>query len=413
MPLMTPQDQQDQSGPFGGAAGSTLQSVTQPQPDLPLEQPQQQQQPDPAEQLKASLYQRYHQLETPPASGGPVRQLLQNFFADTGKFFMGDTKAHEQQRVLNQIDQVSNAQSLDQFRKAQASQYEDVMVPGPDGTPVPITKKNLPAWIASVQRSKTAENVANINAASRENIADTNAQAKKDLSGLSGIPITPDLAKQYGLPDAFVGKTMKLSDATAATNAQSKALLTKAIVQRTNLAQASFDRDTFGTVFGKDIPTSLVDTNGNTMGWKSPAMPTSSIKTQGQQSEDLSKLFQGIKGDIDKADAAGLLGPGAGRINEIMVGRVGADNPEFARLRTLMSMVASGALKAHFGARGGQQIFEDFKNKLDSGKMTAGDMKAALGGFQTFFDTYSQRVRTAGQPKVENWVRVNGKLVKQ
>lgn len=391
---------------------SQWQSVSQPAPDLPLEQPQQQ--ADPLDSIKASLAQRYQQLQPKPASGGPVRQLLQNFFADTGKFFMGDQRAHQQEQVLRDLTTVSNVQGLDQWRKAQSDQFEMVDVPLPNGTTGQLPKKFIGQWMAAQQGNQLKRDLAAQSLESKETIANNAIQAKKDLTGLTGTPITQELATKYGLPADFIGKIMKLSDAAGAQNAQSRQAMAKAIVQRTNLAQATFDRDTFGTVFGKDVPSSLVDIEGNTIGWKSPSSPTSSIKTQAQQSQDLTKLFTGIRQEIDKAEAAGMLGPGPGRVNEIMTGRVGADNPEFAKLRVLMSMSASGALKAHFGARGATQIYDEFKNKLDAGKMTAGDLKGAMSGFQTFFDEYAKRAQTAGSKgKTENWVRVNGKLVKQ
>lgn len=165
---------------------------------------------------------------------------------------------------------------------------------------------------------------------------------------------------------------------------------------RLSLAQQAFDRDTFGTLFGKSIPSSLVDDSGETIGWKSPSAPTASTKTMGQQAQDLNKLFTDVRSEVAKLGKAGKLGPIAGRINEVMTGKVGADDPDFAYLRTLGSLTLSGALRAHFGARGGGQMFDKFKSDFDTGKMTSGNLLASLDGFQKFMNQYAQRVKTAG-----------------
>src|SRR5207247_3242851 len=120
---------------------------------------------------------------------------------------------------------------------------------------------------------------------------------------------------------------------------------------RLSLSQKTFERDTFGTIFGKAIPSSLVDENQNVIGWKSPSAPTTSTKQMGQQAQDLSTLFTKVNEKVKQLQAQGKLGPMAGRVSEFMTGRVGADDPDFAELRALGSLTASGALRAHFGAR--------------------------------------------------------------
>jgi hypothetical protein len=166
-----------------------------------------------------------------------------------------------------------------------------------------------------------------------------------------------------------------------------------------SLAQASFERDTFGQLFGplaNKYPSlvSLTDESGNALGWKSPAAPTSSIKTQAQQAADLSQLFKKVNAELVNANQMGLLGPGAGRLNDFLTGKIGADNTEFAEVRALGSLTASGMLKAHFGARGGQQMYGHFEDLFNTGKMTLGDLQGAMRGFGTFMDQYASRVKT-------------------
>jgi len=236
-----------------------------------------------------------------------------------------------------------------------------------------------------------------------------------DGKPITGIPKPVDIKKQLqnGVVDAMnkgngpeaerLMMQLKAIDPLGWQNAQSRQAMAGASVSRANtaagqldLARQSFERDTFGTLFGKDIPSSLVDEAGNTLGWKSPSAPTSSVKQQAQQSQDLVSLSKSVRDEIAKAQANGSLGPYSGRISELMTGKVGADDPQFAKLRTLGAMYLTGAMKAHFGARGGQQMYDHFKALMDTGKMTEGDLLGAMDGFETFFGQYAKRVQSAG-----------------
>lgn len=251
------------------------------------------------------------------------------------------------------------------------------------------------------------------------------------------VLVTPEIAEQYTIPQQLIGQQIPLNQFTQferggaaqwtiAQGAQGPALVRKGTGQakdlglgnphqvandiaagRLKLSQQMFERDTFGTLFGKDIPSSLVDINGNTLGWKSPAMPVQSIKQQAQQAQDMLTLFKSVEKEIQSAKGAGKLGPLAGRLNEYMTGRVGADDPQFAKLRALGSLTASGMLKAHFGARGGQEMYKHFEDLFNTGRMTPDDLVGAMDGFKTFMTTYADRVRTAGDkshPLVEDLI---------
>lgn len=245
--------------------------------------------------------------------------------------------------------------------------------------------------------------------------------------GMKGVvTVTPEMQQEMKLPQEMVGKQAKLTDLsswmrgeastiTAVQGAKGPALGSKlqgpgsfkdlglgspaenAIARaKLQIQQNQFDRDTFGTLYGKAIPSSLIDDQGNALGWKSPAAPTSSIKTQAQQASDLSQLFGKVRAKLAEANKAGKLGPTSGRVNEFMTGTIGADDPMFSEVRALGSLTASGMLKAHFGARGGQQMYDHFEALFNTGKMTYGDLDAAMKGFQLFMDQYASRVKTAG-----------------
>lgn len=166
---------------------------------------------DPAEKVKAALLNRYQSNQIPPASGGPIRRFLQNFFSGGGEALMHasgvETPRQAQERDLNDYEKIANTQSLDQFRQAQSSQYEDVMVPGPDGTPVPMAKKNVPAWFAAQARAQATTDAAthktiNVPGVGAFNWDDT--QGKYLPIGGAQIPqhqLAPGEAKAMGFPE--------------------------------------------------------------------------------------------------------------------------------------------------------------------------------------------------------------------
>ena len=86
------------------------------------------------------------------------------------------------------------------------------------------------------------------------------------------------------------------------------------------------------------------------------------------------------------------LGPIMGRINEVFAGTIGAGDPDFAEFRTMGSLIASGALKAHFGAKGAGAIYDKFVGLINTGKMTPETLSASLGEMNKVMGRYSQEV---------------------
>lgn len=312
---MTPQPDQ---GQFGGDPGSTLQSVQQPAPDLPLEQPQQA--PDPLDQIKTTLAQRYQQLQPTPASGGPVRQLLQNFFADTGKFFMGDQKGHQREKVLQDLTTVSSVQSMDQFRKAQADQYQMVDVPLPDGTTGQLPKKFLGQWMAA-QGKLASGDAAN---ASREKIAQLGADTKLDIAGQSNAT----KLDQFKQTQAYKIWKEKLDVGT-----------------RLNVAKMNMGK----------APAAMMQT---------ATFAQSGINRLDDAQEAFQDLKQrGVLGNVssDKLEdwifGKGLVDPSLPP----------ADRKQISRLRAALSYTSSAAMRAHTG-RTSQEIYNDFKSTMSLGQ---------------------------------------------
>lgn len=339
-----------------------------------------------------------------------------------------------QQYQLGQQQQMQQAQAAEaQGRGAEAqarATQMGQMVTLPNGMTMPmaLAEKVFPAQIAA-QGKVQAAGVQKQFLSTPFGIYDTKAQkyVKGQMAGT--VTVTPEMAQQYNMPQQLVGKEVKTSDLigfeknaaqqiTAVQGAQGPSLVNKlsgkittlglgspaanAVAQaKLQLQQASFERDTFGEWVSNDLAKKYpslvsISQDGQTLGWKSPVAPTSSIKTQAQQSKDLLDVIGGIKKDIVSANAAGLLGPVEGRWNEFMVGSVGGQNLQFAKLRSEMSFLASGGLKAHFGARGGADMYQHFVDQFNSGKMGAADLIAGIEGMERFFNTYAGRLKTTG-----------------
>lgn len=83
-----------------------------------------------------------------------------------------------------------------------------------------------------------------------------------------------------------------------------------------------------------------------------------------------------------------LVGPLAGRFNEFMTGEWGGGNPDFAELRSIISLINTGTMRAHVGARGSGQMLEYFSNLADAKKMDAETLKSSLKGTRDFIKGY-------------------------
>jgi hypothetical protein len=144
-----------------------------------------------------------------------------------------------------------------------------------------------------------------------------------------------------------------------------------------------------------------MDENGQLIPVKSPLAATAQTKNAQQQAGVMDSLIGSTLSLLDDPGLKDKLGPYQGRISEVMMGRIGTDVPEFGLLRTLGSFDASGMLRLHFGARGGMQQYEKFKNLIDTGKMDEAALRESLQGFKVVADTYKNEIRTSRTKKTD------------
>ncbi len=87
------------------------------------------------------------------------------------------------------------------------------------------------------------------------------------------------------------------------------------------------------------------------------------------------------------------LGPVMGRWNEFMAGKVGTADPQIAALRDTVSLLQTGAMRAHVGARGGGQLIKKFEGMFNSDKMDAPTLQASLGATADFLQGYADELK--------------------
>src|SRR5262249_27482194 len=94
--------------------------------------------------------------------------------------------------------------------------------------------------------------------------------------------------------------------------------------------------------------------------------PTGTTRSAGQAAAAVSSHIPEIKQEVDQLAARGDLGPVMGRLNTWVAGGYGGNDPLISKFVANMSLVKSGTLRAHFGARGGQQIYDRWDKVLNT-----------------------------------------------
>lgn len=133
---------------------------------------------------------------------------------------------------------------------------------------------------------------------------------------------------------------------------------------------------------------------------KTSTMPTTTTRASAEFADTILPHIQSMRDLVQQADQKGFIGPGAGRVyGQFLAGKVGSTgNPEadklLGQLQATDSLLKTGALRVHFGARGGAQMYDHFSNLLNSGKQSAAMLNGSLDALQSFMEGYSQ----AGKP---------------
>ena len=113
---------------------------------------------------------------------------------------------------------------------------------------------------------------------------------------------------------------------------------------------------------------------------------TAQTRQLAETAKNLLPQFDSTIKEINTPSMQAKLGPIFGRWNEFEAGKIGSGDPAFTKLRTAVDLLKTGALRAHFGARGGQALLGRFDALADIGKMDAETLTSSLKGFRDFLD---------------------------
>lgn len=138
---------------------------------------------------------------------------------------------------------------------------------------------------------------------------------------------------------------------------------------------------------------------------KNSTMPTSQTRTSGEFADTIIPHIQSLRDLVSQADAKGFIGPAAGRVyGQFLAGTIGSTgNTEadklLGQLRATDSLLKTGAMKVHFGSRGGSDMYDHFSDMLNSGKQSAATLNGSLDGIQSFMQGYSDAAKPKGRNK--------------
>lgn len=135
---------------------------------------------------------------------------------------------------------------------------------------------------------------------------------------------------------------------------------------------------------------------------KNSETPTAVTRSTSEFAKTVIPHIQDMRDLVKQADEKGYIGPVAGRVyGDFMAGKVGTTgNPDadalLGKLRATDSLLKSGAMKVHFGSKGGSNMYDHFSELLNSGKQSAPMLNGSLDALESFMEGYSNAGKASG-----------------
>lgn len=336
----------------------------------PAQAPPQQAQPDQIKQgldTAAQYYQQQVQENTPkPASGGPIRSLLQNFFSGMGSSMMAEaglpTPYEKQQKALAGLQGVANSQGMLDLHAAQASQYAPTPLVGLDQKPILDAQGKqvvVPAHVAAPYYAALAAAQARTQSSQ---ITGNAGIVKAQIGQGMMMPIPEEMRQALGLPEGTTQLPLKqLNEAVSAATrpvgnvqgATDQYQVNKLTGQKTPLRvgnpriamiQEAAKYKPFDTVIpGTNEPTtvSVADALRNHL----PHVPEAQLSKLGGQYAQFNDAY-GLLDNIDR-----MVGKGPGQVNFEDAGVRARVAAGYAALKDPASNGLSGEILSNFLAR--------------------------------------------------------------
>lgn len=362
------------------------------------------------EALEASMAIRRAQLESLAAYRQAMTGLGQQR-ADTQAQNVGSEVAHRaQQEMLAQINAALKARGLQLSAAGKGFQIGEIPGMGQAAGANPTV---APAPTINTQPSPSLSGImsglfggtgisplptSQMSAQQQANLSKTQAGTESEKAGTTEKQAQTAVAQE------------RLKEMPDLLKMRGKALNIEA--QRLGLSVDNFQRmqAIAAAQYGPDQLTSLAKNNplaaamlgqiqydpntGQMIAQKSPLAATAQTRNMQQMASGLLPMFDKAINRAQKL--SDKLGPLNGRWNEFMAGKIGSGDPDFSALRDTVALLSSGALKAHFGSRGGQQMYEHFVDMANTGKMNVPTLVASLKAMREFMQHYSNMVQTQG-----------------
>lgn len=415
--------------------------------DLPIEAPQSELNLQNASQAMTP------QVQAPVGNKTVLKSLLTNFFQGAGSAMMAhagiDTPEQAAAKRQQLAIQQQNANSLEGLRNAQeqSNQLVPYQLPdAPDGTlgeVIHVPQKSLQALAVQHMKNVASQpkpiNVPGVGAY----VWDPQLKDYKKLEGSGGleVPLDATSAQLAGVPD-MAGKPLGkqgwgvLNQALQAggfhvvdmgTNGPDGGMWVvnkggEKIHQISPQSVALARGQGFAASRAAVTPFQTFDAEGNlrtisnlqavqsgvpsAATYQSLYGPTGATKTAGQAAGAVSSHIPEFKQSVQNLAAKGQLGPVLGRINEFMNRGYGGSDPDIAAFVTTLKLLNSGTVRAHFGARGGQQILASFNNILNTAQ-TPEAIIGSIDAIDSFLKTYGD-VGTLKGPRTTIPSRTSG-----
>jgi hypothetical protein len=272
-------------------------------------------------------------------------------------------------------------QHADNFKQILANKGKTDTAQINQGVPVPVTPE-----MVSKYGLKPGSTIGAKAAAQLASLEGKNIETKSQM--INGAPHQVIRNKVTGevMHDMGLDPMLAINAAKARAFADSKASLTPF---------STFDSDgnlttiSAGQAIAMGVPSAS--------SWNTLYGATGSTKSQGQAAGAVAEHIPAFQESVKRLAAKGELGPVMGRLNTYLTSGYGGNDQDVAEFVTTVGLLNSGAVRAHFGAKGGAEILASFDKKLNTAQ-TPEALIGSTNAIQEFLNTYKTMGSNANTP---------------
>lgn len=123
---------------------------------------------------------------------------------------------------------------------------------------------------------------------------------------------------------------------------------------------------------------------------------TNTTRSMAEMARTVQPQIEKVQKEVQ--DLSASIGPAAGRWNDLMTNKGGADFPEFAGLDQDLDLLASAVVRTHFGARGGQDYRKALRANFGEAQSPE-DLLARINAASSWIQGYAQADQAGGKAK--------------